>query len=91
MLQQILIMIYKLNKTESAVFIYCRFSLFLNDPVFLSRLFIILMCFSSFIPPLATKTLTVFVIVFGTPFPLFFYKFMTNKAFHPLRLILVAQ
>ena len=24
----------KLNKTESAVFLYCRFSLFLKDPFF---------------------------------------------------------
>ena len=26
--------INRLNKTESAVFIYCRFSLFLKDPFF---------------------------------------------------------
>ena len=30
-----------LNKTESAVFLYCRFSLFLKDPLFrLIRLFV---------------------------------------------------
>ena len=31
----------RLNKTESAVFLYCRFSLFLKDPF--SRLFTVLL------------------------------------------------
>ena len=29
-----LVLVNRLNKTESAVFLYCRFSLFLKDPVF---------------------------------------------------------
>ena len=37
-----LILMNRLNLTESAVFLYCRFSLFLGDPF--SRLFIIHVC-----------------------------------------------
>ena len=33
-----IVLINRLNKTESAVFLYCRFSLFLKD-LFFSRLF----------------------------------------------------
>ena len=32
----------RLNKTESAVFLYCKFSLFLKDPFFFIRLFVVL-------------------------------------------------
>ena len=37
LLQVLLVLMNRLNKTESAVFLYCRFSLFLKEPF--SRLF----------------------------------------------------
>ena len=37
MLHFALVLMNRLNKTESAVFLYCRFSLFLKDPFFLSQ------------------------------------------------------